>query len=175
MKKLAGKLLLILTFGLLILLIGGTIIKKAKAEEAAEKIRNLPDLIMTDIRGNIFRTDQITSGPLLITFFHPECDHCRYEISSLLGSGLSDSKIILLLVSYADRTDIQSFMQQLDIVDGSNLHVLHDLDFKMSDFFGVDIMPSNFIYNDSLQLVKIYKGSTRPEAMMKYLYSNDKY
>ena len=175
MKKLAGKVLLILTFGLLILLIGGTMIKKAKAEKAAEKISNLPDLVMTDIRGNIFRTDQINCGPLLITFFHPECDYCRYEISSLLESGLPDSQLTLLLVSYADRTEIQSFMQQLDIVDGSNLHVLHDLDFKMSELFGADIMPSNFIYNDSLQLVKIYKGSTRPEAMMKYLYGNDRY
>lgn len=175
MKKLAGKLLLILTFGLLILLIGGTMIKKVKAEEAAEKISNLPDLVMTDIRGNIFRTDQINSGPLLITFFHPECDHCRYEISSLLDSGLPGSQLTLLLVSYADRTDIQSFMQQLDIVDGSNLHILHDSDFKMSELFGADIMPSNFIYNDSLQLVKIFKGSTRPEAMLKYLYSSDKY
>jgi hypothetical protein len=174
MKKLAGKLLLILAFGLFILLIGGTMIKKAKAEEAAGKIRNLPDLVMTDIRGNIFRTDQIKSGPLLIAFFHPECDHCRYEISSLLDSGLLHSHLTLLLVSYADRDEIQSFMQQFDIVDDSNLHVLHDLDFKMSELFGADIMPSNFIYSDSLQLVKIYKGSTRPEAMMKYLYSNDR-
>lgn len=173
MKKLAGKLLLMLTFGFLIFLISGTMIRKAKAEEAAEKIRNLPDLVMTDIRGNIYRTDQINSGPLLITFFHPECDHCRYEISSLLDSGLPDSKLTILLVSYADSGEIQSFMQQLDIADGSNLHILHDPDFKMSELFGAKIMPSNFIYNDSLQLVKIFKGSTRPEVMMKYLYGND--
>ncbi|MBE0675363.1 MAG: redoxin domain-containing protein [Bacteroidales bacterium] len=175
MKKLAGKLLLILTFGFFIFLIGGTLIRKANAEEAAAKIRSLPDLIMTDIRGNVFRTDQITSGPLLITFFHPECDHCRYEISSLLETGLHESQLTLLLVSYADRAEIQSFMQLLDIVDVSKLHILHDPDFKMSKLFGADIMPSNFIYNDSLKLVKIFKGSTRPEAMMKYLYGNDKY
>ena len=173
MKKQVGKLLLILTFCLLILLIGGTMIKKVKAEEAAGKIRDLPDLVMTDIGGNIFRTDQIKSGPLLITFFHPECDHCRCEISSLLDSDLLHSHVTLLLVSYAARDEIQSFMQQLDIVDDSNLHVLHDLDFKMSELFGVGIMPSNFIYSDSLQLVKTFKGSTRPEAMMKYLYGND--
>jgi len=173
MKKRAGILLLVLTFGLLIFLIGGTMIRKVKADEAAEKIRSLPDVVMTDIWGNVFRTDQITSGPLLITFFHPECDHCRYEISSLLDSGLPDSQLALLLVSYADRAEIQSFMHQLDIVEGSPLHILHDSDFKMSELFGADIMPSNFIYNDSLQLVKIFKGSTRPEAMMKYLYGND--
>ena len=31
-------------------------------------------------------------------------------------------------------------------------------------------MPSNFLYNDSLQLVKVFKGCTRPEAIMKYLH-----
>lgn len=173
MKKLAGKLLLLLTFGLLILLIGGTINRKAQAEEAAGKIRILPHLVMTDIWGNNFSTDQITSGPLLITFFHPECEHCRFEISSLISSDLLDNNFTVMLVSNADKDEIQSFIKQFGIVNASNLYILHDSDFKVSDFFRVDIMPSNFIYNDNLQLVKIFKGSTRPEAMLKFLHSND--
>jgi len=71
---------LFLAFGFLILLIGGTIIKKAKAEVAAEKIRILSALVMADIKGNIFRTDQVESGTLFITFSHPERNHCKYVI-----------------------------------------------------------------------------------------------
>jgi hypothetical protein len=173
MKKRAGKFLLLLTFSLVIFLIGSTMIRKAKAEKAVEKIRSLPNLFVKDIRGNVFSTDQITSGPLLITFFHPECDHCRYEISSFMGNHLPDSNIKILLVSYADRTSLVTFLEDIGISYASNLYVLIDPDFRMTNMFGAEIIPSTYIYNDSLQLVKIFKGATKPETLLKYLTGND--
>jgi len=161
--------------GLLVFLICGIFIRKAQAEKAADRIETLPDLVLTDIRGDTVRTSQIHTGPVLITFFHPECEHCKYEISSLLSSGLLDSLLTILLISYADRSEILSFMQQFDIDDTSTLHIVQDPEFRMNDLFGAAVMPSNFIYNDSLQLVKIFKGSTRPEAFIRYLFSDDKH
>ncbi|MFZ2285863.1 MAG: thioredoxin family protein [Bacteroidales bacterium] len=173
MKKWIGKLLFAALSGLLVFLIGGIFIKKAKAEQAAERIKRLPDLALTDISGDTFRTDQIHSGPLLITFFHPECDHCRYEILSFIGSGLLNEHLTVLFFSHADEGEVESFMQELGVPDTPNLHIFHDHDFGLSRLFGADIMPSNFLYNDSLQLVKVFKGSTRPEAILKYLYGHD--
>ncbi len=37
-------------------------------------------------------------------------------------------------------------------MDTSILHIVHDPDFKLSDLFRAEVIPSNFIYNDSLQL-----------------------
>ena len=173
MKKLIGKLLFAVLSGLLVFLICGILIRKAKAEAAADKIKRLPDLVITDIGGDTLRTDQIHSGPLLITFFHPKCDHCRYEILSFMASDMLDNPLTVLIISYADKGEIQSFMQQLDIPDAPNLHIFHDPDFALSDLFGADIMPSNYLYNDSLRLVKVFKGSTRPEAILKFLYDHD--
>ncbi len=173
MKRRIGLLLLTVMLGLMIVLIGGILRKKAKAEEDAEKIKRLPDLVLTDIIGNSFRTDQIESGPLLITFFHPECDHCRYEISSLFSSGLLDNDLTVLFVSYADKSEIQSFAHLLGTPEMPNIHVFHDPDFILGDLFHADIMPSNYIYSDSLFLVKVLKGSTRPETILKYLKGND--
>lgn len=173
MKRRLGKFLLAALFAVLIFLIVGILIKKAKAEEVIDKINKLPNLVLTDIIGNSFRTDKIESGPLLITFFHPECDHCRYEISSLLGSGLLDNDLTVLFVSSADKSEIQSFMCEIGMDGMSNLHVFHDPDFKISDLFRADIMPTNYLYSDSLYLVKVLKGSTRPETILKYLNAND--
>ena len=175
MKNLIRKLILSALSVLLGLLISGILIRKAKAEKAADRIKALPDLVLTDIRGDTVRTSQIPTGPVLITFFHPECDHCKYEISSLLNSGLLDSLLTILLISFADRSEILSFIQQFDIDDTSTLRILHDPDFRMSGLFRADVMPSNYIYNDSLQLVKIFKGSSRPEAFMRYMFSDDKH
>jgi len=173
MKRRIGLLLLAVLFGLIVVLIGGILHKKAKAEESTAKIKRLPDLVLTDLYGKSFRTDQVTSGPLLITFFHPECDHCRYEISSLLGSGLLNNDLTVLFISTADKSEIQSLMSELGMAGVSNLHVFHDPDFKLSDLFRADIIPSNYIYSDSLYLVKVLKGSTRPETILKYLTGND--
>lgn len=173
MKKRIGKALLVLVGGLLIFLTGGIMTRKVKAEQAAEKIRTLPVLVLKDIWGNSFSTDQITSGPLLITFFHPECDHCKYEISSLIGTDLIDSQLTALLVSYAKVDDIQSFMQEVGNTDALNMHILHDPDFRMSDLYRADVIPTNFIYDKELRLVKVFKGATKPETILKYLNGND--
>ena len=173
MKKMIGRLLFAVMSGLLFFLISGIFIKKAKAEQAAERIKRLPDLVLNDIRGDTFRTDQIHSGPLLITFFHPDCDHCKYEISSFIGGGLLDYHLTVLLFSSADEDAIELFMQQLNISDSQSMHVFKDTNFELSELFGATIMPSNFLYNDSLQLVKVFKGSTRLEAILKYLYGQD--
>jgi thiol-disulfide isomerase/thioredoxin len=173
MKKRLGKVLLVLLGGFLIFLTAGIITKKVKGEQAAEKIRILPTIVMKDIRGNSFTTDQISSGPLLITFFHPECDHCKYEISALISTDLIDSQVAIILVSYAKVDQIRSFMQAVGNSDALNVHILHDPDFRMSDLYRANVLPSNFIYDKELRLVKVFKGATKPEAILKYLIEND--
>jgi len=173
MKKRIGKVLLVLIGGFLIFLIAGIMTKKVKAEQAAEKIRTLPELVMKDIWGNSVATDKILSGPLLITFFHPECDHCKYEISSLISTDWIDSQLTILLVSYAKVDDIQSFIQEVGNIEALNMHILHDPDFRMSDLYRADVLPSNFIYDKELKLAKVFKGATKPETIFKYLHGND--
>lgn len=173
MKKRIGKILLVLVGGFVIFLIAGIMTKKAKAEQAAEKISTLPAVVMRDMSGNYFNTDQVSSGPLLITFFHPECEHCKYEVSSLVSTDVISSQLTILLVTYSDSTEVQIFMREIGNVDALNMHILLDHDFRMSDLFGADVLPSNFIYNKELELVKVLKGTTRPETILKYLNGND--
>jgi thiol-disulfide isomerase/thioredoxin len=146
-----------------------TLRRRTNAEEAVSRIRTLPDLVLTDVNGNLYATSELNSGPLLIIFFHPECDHCRYELASLMAGGSLNKDFKFLFISYDNKDKIRSFMQELGILDKTNVHVLHDPDFSLRDLFGATIIPTNFIYNDSLQLVKVFKGSVKPETIMKYL------
>jgi hypothetical protein len=175
MKKRIARLIVAITAILLIFLIGGTIIRKTKAEEALSRIMSLPDMVLIDMNGKTFRTGQITSGPLLITYFHPECDHCRYEIASILSSNLIESDLKLILVSHADRGQIELFVEQLDIKNYPGLHVLHDPYMCFGEIFRTDIIPSNFIYDSDLKLVKALRGEVTTETILKYLNSSDKY
>jgi len=173
MKRRLAKLLMLVPVILLALLIVGILSRKARAEAAIDRIRMLPDLVMTDINGVTINTANITSGPLLITFFHPECDHCRYELTSLLAGDSFDHIFNILLISYAGTTEIRSFIQGERILDTSHIYIISDPDFNLTDLFGAKIFPANYIYNDSLQLVKIFKGSVKPETIMKYLHGSN--
>lgn len=158
---------------IILLMVGASLNKRSKAEEAAEKIRRLPLLTMTDIYGKPFSTANLTSGPLLITFFHPDCEFCKFEISSLLAIDDISAKFIIVLVSYADTAEIISFAKQLGITDSSGFSILHDPYLEYSNMFGAEMIPSNYIYDDSLRLVKVFKGSVRPETILKYINDND--
>lgn len=172
MKRRMAKILLLVPISLVVLLTVAMRTRKARADGALERIRMFPDLALTDINGIEFFPARLTSGPLLITFFHPECDHCQYEISSLMSNDSLCCNVNIILVSYAGLSEIRSFLQEFRISDTSRLHIIHDPYLKMSEFFSANIIPSNFIYNDSLQLVKIFKGSVKPETIFKYLYDS---
>lgn len=173
MKRITGKFLLLIPLGLLVLLTCAILTRKAKAEEKIDRIMILPHLVITDLNGADYNTSQLKSGPLLITFFHPDCDHCRYELSSLKDMGTLSPTVNILLVSYADKIQIGSFIKELEIFDTEHIRIIHDPDLSLTKYFGADIIPSNYIYNDSLRLVKVYKGSVRPETILKYLYGKN--
>jgi thiol-disulfide isomerase/thioredoxin len=173
MKKKLGKILLLIPLVLVILFALATLKRQANAKEAAYRIQTLPDLVITDLNGNLYTTSGLKRGPLLIAFFHPECDHCRYELSSLVADGSLNKEFEFLFISYDSKEKIRSFIQELGIPENTNVHVLLDTEFMLRDLFGATVIPANFIYDDSLHLVKAFKGSVKPETIMKYL--NDSY
>jgi hypothetical protein len=51
--------------------------------------------------------------------------------------------------------------------------VLSDTAFVFSELFRTDVIPTNFIYDEDLKLIKILKGETTIETITKYLqYGN---
>lgn len=175
MKKVIAKIIISLIVMSTILLIVGTITKKKKVDGFREKLSTLPYFTLPSIDGSIFNSSEISQGSLLITYFHPECTHCQYEISSLIQSKIPGSGVKILLISYEGSNKIRSFMQQFDIKNDSNFTVLSDTAFVFSEIFRTDVIPSNFIYDEDLRLVKILKGETTIETITKYLGSDNQY
>lgn len=175
MKKRVAKMVFTAFVVVLFLLVGGIVNKREKACEQLARISSLPDFTIPTIDGSLYNTSEISEGPVLITYFHPECEHCQYEISSLAKSNIPESGVKILLVSYASRAQIRSFMGKYDIKNDSTFHILSDTAFIFSKLFNTDVIPSNFIYNEDLRLVKILKGETNIETITKYLQSGNQY
>lgn len=155
----------------LLFLVAGIIRKAMAAEEIAERISTLPQFSLPKLDGGLFSSKEINAGPLLIIYFHPECEHCHHEISSIIESPLPDRDVKIILVSYASQHLIRSFIDRIGNVGEARILILTDTALIFRGIFGSDIIPSNYIYNKELELVKSIKGETRTETILKYLKS----
>jgi hypothetical protein len=134
-----------------------------------KQISKLPSFSFTTLQNESFDSFQITEGPLLIVRFHPDCEHCKYEVSELLKNNILKSRLKILLVSNADRDTVIKFLDQFSFSDGPEVIPLIDTAYSFGDIFGSDIVPSNYIYNKDLKLVKILYGEVKTEAILKYM------
>lgn len=169
MRKVIILLILIVFLSVTIFLVLG-IIKKSDGKILAEKrISSFPSFSFIELDDSIFSSDSIKEGPVLIVRFHPECDHCLYEISEILKSKIPESGTKILLISGADRNSVSEFLSCFDIDLNNSIITLIDGSYVFDDIFGKDIVPSNYIYNKELQLVKALYGEYRIETIEKYL------
>jgi peroxiredoxin len=140
---------------------------------AKEKIKTLPSFSFKKLNDTVYNSNQIKEGPLLILFFHPECEHCQYQITSLFKKWIQPRDMLVLLVSNAEKSEIRNFIKENNIPDSLGLIVLVDEANNFIDYFGTERVPSTFIYNKQLQLIKYFQGEVRPETILKYLKQDD--
>jgi thiol-disulfide isomerase/thioredoxin len=144
-----------------------------KENVAAERIKHLPEFSLTDINSNSFTTAEIKEGPLLIVYFHPECEHCQYEISELFRSSLLESDIKLMLVSNAPRDSIGCFLENYSLKKTTGIWTLVDTAFVFNDIFGMQVVPSVFLYNRNLDLINAFYGECKIETILNRFKSSE--
>lgn len=170
MRKLIKFLVITGVFVFVAFLIYG-ILKKADEKVISERsISALPRFSFITLSDSSFMSDSITEGPLLILRFHPECEHCQYEISEISKSNIPSSGVKLLLITSADRNSVMKFLGQFDFPDDETVIPLFDPDGTFYKYFGKDIVPSSYIYNKELKLVKALYGEYKVETIIKYLH-----
>ncbi len=164
--------LLIFTLMLSFLVFGIT--RKSKEKAIIEKnISKLPSFSFITLERSLFSSDSIKEGPILIVRFHPECEHCQYELSELMRSKIYESCAKILLISGAERGMVMSFLDKFNIAEKLNIIPLLDTAYVFNEIFGDDIVPSNYIYNSRLELVKVLKGEYKVESIQRYLETSE--
>lgn len=135
----------------------------------AEKIAKLPAFSLMTLNKRIYNSTDTKNGPVLIVHYHPECDHCQYEISEILKSKIPFVFSSVILVSSAHPDSIKSFLSNLNVKDYSTVIPLLDTSYKFEEIFGRGTIPSTYIYNRNLTLVKVLQGEVKTETILKYL------
>ena len=169
MKKNAVRAIAALCASLLLILSLGILRKVAKAAAGEAQISTMPSFTFSTVSGRVFNSDSIQKSPVLIIYFHPECEHCRYEISSVISSGLTDGRAVILLVTFAGEAAVRTFISELSLEDEKSIWVVSDTLLRFKGIFGNRQVPTNIIYGSDRKLLKIFPGETKAEAIITYL------
>jgi hypothetical protein len=169
MRKVIQGVIFIAFFLSLALLITGFIGKMLRVKAISEKIETLPEFSFSTLSMDDFHSSEIKEGPVLIVRFHPECEHCQYEISQILKSDIPVLVSRVLLISSDNPDSIRRFLIQFDYASCHSIIPLSDTSDSFGTIFGKDIVPSNYIYNKELKLVKVIFGETKTETIRKYI------
>jgi len=173
MRKAITILGLFISISLLVYLIYGIMSKIDARKSSAEKIMTLPAFSFPDLSGRIINSDSISEGPVLIVKFHPECEHCRYEINEILSSPITKTGTKIFLITNAGKGKTAEYISGFNFNEVHNLYILIDTAGVFGEIFGRDMVPSNFIYNRNLELVTALYGEHKVESIMKFLGINE--
>ncbi len=150
------------------------IVKKSHARKMiSEKIEKLPEVSFLSLSKQVFNSSTISEGPVLIVRFHPECEHCKYEISEVMKSDLPEICTKIILVSSAEPDSITSFLNLIDYRDSPSIITLLDTAWNFGDIFGADFIPSNYIYDKDLKLIKTFNGEVKTETIVKLILGSE--
>ncbi|HUX97579.1 MAG TPA: hypothetical protein VMV47_17735 [Bacteroidales bacterium] len=169
MRKFVGVTFIFLLFIVLIFLVYGIVKKSGEKALIENRIATLPKFSFVDLECNLFSSDSINEGPLLIVKFHPECEHCQYEISEIFHSSIPFSGTKILFITNSSREKTKQFFSQFDKSVMSQAIILIDSSYAFSNIFGKDIVPSNYIYDRDLKLTRALYGEYKIEIMEKLL------
>jgi len=173
MKRIIKLVFFIVIICLITFLVFGIASKTHKSKIYRERIKTLPAFSFKALNDTIFCSDQIKEGPVLILYFHPECEHCQYEIKTLFSYKDEISDILILMISNAERGAIRNFLDENNLRNWPGAITLVDEAYRFKDYFGTEVVPATFIYSNKLKLVKYFKGEVKPETILKYLKQDD--
>ena len=143
--------------------------KRMNEKKIAEKnIQIFHDFCAFSINNNYeFCTESLPKQPVIILFIHPECDFCRAEIRELKENQSEFHNISILLVTSALLEQTKDLYSNQNLNKFSNIQLLLDENFGISNYFDVKTIPTVFIYNRDKKLFFKHKGEIKIEFLIQ--------
>lgn len=116
-----------------------------KSEEAG---LFMPDFSFVDINGKtITRQSLPESGPVIVLFFEPDCDHCQQQAKWIGESLDAFSGTTFLWVSWGEIEGIRDFQKEYFPDTGKiKMFFTKDTKYQMDNYFGYSVSPTLFTY-----------------------------
>lgn len=168
MKKRVQKLLVLGFF-----IVGGFLVFQvirgfSEKKEAEARIQSIPQAEFFSLGGEkVSLRDFDPQNPLVVVYFHPECDYCKYEAKEIGQNANAFYNCQLVWITADDSLQrIEQFCNEYNLWEIDNLEVLQDKEKRFKKIFGKAVIPSLYIYDENQKLTKRFLGETKPEAII---------
>lgn len=121
--------------------------------------KGLPMIDLTLIDGDRYTNRDVKSGPLVLIYFSPDCDHCQQFISSLLQRESLIKKRQVLLASFVEVDQLARFGIGLGINRYPDLKMgTEGESFRIARALGIRKFPYIALYDSARNLIRTFEG-----------------
>jgi peroxiredoxin len=166
-----------LAFALLLLALGAIgyfgvrIYQQAAAEQATQRrVQTLPALTLTTMEKDTLRRAALPEDtPAVLVFFRPACPYCQHEARSIRAHHALADTAAVLFISARPTSDLRAFADSLRLEGGSPIRVLRDGAGAALRTFGVERVPTTFVYDGEGTLIREFEGEVGASALYSVL------
>lgn len=135
------------------------ITQKVSEKERLEKGVLLPKFSFSGLDSTTFSDKDLEVGSaVIIKYFDPNCDHCQRETEELVQNISLLNGTPILMVTAADRSPVEDFVQNYSLADQSSITILFDGDYEFGQIFGDYSTPCTFVYDQDHRLIEFIRG-----------------
>jgi thiol-disulfide isomerase/thioredoxin len=173
MRKIILGSIILVVVSLTLFFVIGIVGKVHKHRLIEDKISRFPTFSFMTLSKKPFYSSEIKDGPILVVNFHPECEHCQYEISEIFKNNVPKSFTKVFLISSAHLDSIRNFLKQFNYTEYKSVIPLVDTSFSFQEIFGKGSIPSSYIYSKKLKLIKAFHGELKTENILNLLLQGE--
>ena len=105
----------------------------------------------------------------IVFFFNPGCEHCEDEGEALSANSGIIKKKEILMISLSPRDSIKAYAKRHRLERIPNIHFATDSLAKLHMLYGVQTIPTTFIYGSDGKLRKRFNGEVSIKALLREL------
>jgi len=142
-------------------------------QDRSDSIGTLPTFGMLRLdSSSVLYTKEIPAGKtILLMYFNPDCPHCQQETKMFISHMDLLRNVNFYLLSGAPLEDIANFNQRFQLDKYQNITVGKDFNHSFFRAFKPSSIPYLAIYNSDHKLIKVYKGVSELQTLLKAVNS----
>jgi len=142
--------------------------KLAQRRERTQSLAKLPPLPARRLDGSAFLPLTETTGPVVLIYFEPDCDHCQRQATDMSRHADKFGVARLLWLSKDSLPALRQFAQRYGLSRQPTMQVAQ-IKSETAQKLGLFSVPDIRIYGPDRQLRRRYQGETSAAAISRVL------
>ena len=140
----------------------------ANAQAPFMRFPTLPPfhLLKLDSATYLTKEDVKKNRRAIVMYFSPDCEHCKHEIESFLGSWDQFKDIEIVMATYQPFSEMKDFNEHYKIYKHPNIHIGRDEKFFLPPFYKIRNLPYLALYDKKGNLITTFEGTQKVETVM---------